>query len=69
MSDLAAGLGGRIGRGAQREHRIRGCDFLRRCTERRRISPAEGLANPTALLMSSILMLNHLGEPSASGAD
>jgi len=26
----------------------------------------KGLANPTALLMSSILMLNHLGEPSAA---
>jgi len=26
----------------------------------------KGLANPTALLMSSILMLNHLGEQSAA---
>ncbi len=33
---------------------------------RRRILPGKGFANPTALLLSSILMLDHLGERPAA---
>ncbi|HWY05714.1 MAG TPA: isocitrate dehydrogenase (NAD(+)) [Candidatus Acidoferrales bacterium] len=65
MSDLAAGLvgglgvvpSGNIGEEAAIFEAVHGTapDIA-----------GKGLANPTALLMSSILMLNHLGEPSAA---
>jgi isocitrate dehydrogenase (NAD+) len=65
MSDLAAGLvgglgvvpSGNIGHEAAIFEAVHGTapDIA-----------GKGLANPTALLMSSILMLHHLGEPSAA---
>ena len=66
MSDLAAGLvgglgvvpGGNIGEDGAIFEAVHGTapDIA-----------GKGVANPTALLMSSILMLNHIGESSAAG--
>ena len=61
MSDLAAGLVGRAGRGAEREHRRRR-GVVRSGSRHGAGHRRKGIANPTALLMSAIMMLDYMGE-------
>ena len=65
MSDLAAGLVGGLGVVPSGNIGIEAAIFEAVHGTAPDIA-GKGLANPTALLMSSILMLNHLGEPSAA---
>ena len=66
MSDLAAGLVG--GLGVVPSGNIGDeCAMFEAVHGTAPDIAGKGLANPTALLMSSILMLNHLGERSAAG--
>ncbi len=65
MSDLAAGLVGGLGVVPSGNIGIEAAIFEAVHGTAPDIA-GKGLANPTALLMSSILMLNHLGEQSAA---
>src|SRR5467141_1385460 len=65
MSDLAAGLVGGLGVVPSGNIGLEAAIFEAVHGTAPDIA-GKGLANPTALLMSSILMLNHLGEPSAA---
>jgi len=65
MSDLAAGLVGGLGL-VPSGNIGDGCAMFEAVHGTAPDIAGKGLANPTALLMSSILMLNHLGERSAA---
>ena len=65
MSDLAAGLVGGLGVVPSGNIGIEAAIFEAVHGTAPDIA-GKGLANPTALLMSSILMLHHLGEPAAA---
>jgi isocitrate dehydrogenase (NAD+) len=66
MSDLAAGLVGGLGVVPSGNIGENGAIFEAVHGTAPDIA-GKGVANPTALLMSSILMLNHIGESSAAG--
>jgi isocitrate dehydrogenase (NAD+) len=66
MSDLAAGLVGGLGVVPSGNIGVEAAIFEAVHGTAPDIA-GKGLANPTALLMSAILMLNHLGEQSAAG--
>jgi isocitrate dehydrogenase (NAD+) len=65
MSDLAAGLVGGLGVVPSGNIGEQGAIFEAVHGTAPDIA-GKGIANPTALLMSSILMLNHIGEPAAA---
>jgi len=68
MSDLAAGLVGGLGVVTQRKHRD-DCAMFEAVHGTAPDIAGKGLANPTALLMSGIMMLDHLGERPRRRAD
>ena len=68
VSDLVRGAGRRARRRAGGEPRDRDRRCSRRCTAARPTSPIKNLANPTALLLSGLMMLDHIGERDARRA-
>jgi len=61
VSDLCAGLVGGLGWCRGRTSAI-GRRCSKPCTARRPIIAGRGIANPLALLMSAVMMLNHIAE-------
>ena len=65
VSDLAAGLVGGLGHRARSEHGRN----ARRIRSRHGSAPdiaGQGKANPTALMLSAVMMLTHLAKPEAA---
>ena len=69
ITDLAAAVSRRHRARRQRQHR-RHPDATRRCSSRctaaRPTSPGQGIADPTAAIMSVALLLSHVGEDDAA---
>ena len=66
VSDLCAGLVGGLGRRRRGQSRRPRSACSKRCTAARRTSPGKSIANPTALLLSAVLMLRHIDEGEAA---